>query len=103
VFGPAEQPGGVANREDEAVAIGPDGFLRVEAQDLLPQAMSTGATAMGVPGWPELAACTASIASVRIVLMLVNSIGERTGTSRFTIVALIRSPLLLIYWASATP
>src|ERR1700730_15906198 len=26
--------------------------------------------AIGVPGWPELAACTASIASVRIVLTL---------------------------------
>src|SRR5210317_752477 len=29
----------------------------------------TGAKAIGVPGWPELAACTASIAKVRIVLM----------------------------------
>ncbi|MEI2658495.1 MAG: hypothetical protein V9G16_15560 [Nitrosomonas sp.] len=28
-----------------------------------------GASAIGVPGWPELAACTASIDSVRIVLM----------------------------------
>src|SRR6516164_1658993 len=30
---------------------------------------TTGASAIGVPGWPEFAACTASIESVRIVLM----------------------------------
>src|SRR4051812_2456266 len=30
--------------------------------------------AMGVPGWPELAACTASMARVRMVLMAVCSI-----------------------------
>jgi hypothetical protein len=31
--------------------------------------------AIGVPGCPELAACTASMANVRIVLILVSSIG----------------------------
>src|SRR5262249_27385825 len=31
---------------------------------------ATGAIAMGVPGWPEFAACTASIERVRIVLIL---------------------------------
>src|SRR5439155_22206940 len=30
---------------------------------------ATGASAIGVPGWPEFAAWTASMASVRIVLM----------------------------------
>ena len=30
---------------------------------------TSGASAIGVPGWPELAACTASIDSVRMVLM----------------------------------
>src|ERR1700761_7529135 len=35
---------------------------------------ATGAIAIGVPGCPELAACTASMASVRIVLMHVRSI-----------------------------
>src|SRR5579862_8103302 len=30
---------------------------------------TTGAMAMGVPGWPEFAFCTASIDSVRMVLM----------------------------------
>src|ERR1700758_3409310 len=34
---------------------------------------ATGAIAIGVPGWPELAACTASIERVRIVLMHFNS------------------------------
>src|SRR5690349_16042865 len=34
---------------------------------------ATGASAIGVPGCPELAACTASIDSVRIVLMHVVS------------------------------
>ena len=29
----------------------------------------TGARAIGVPGWPDSACCTASIDSVRIVLM----------------------------------
>src|SRR5215469_8611882 len=29
----------------------------------------TGAMPMGVPGWPEFACCTASMARVRIVLM----------------------------------
>src|SRR5580693_7894750 len=33
-------------------------------------AYATGASAMGVPGWPELAACTASMDNVRMVLML---------------------------------
>src|SRR5436190_12643425 len=36
---------------------------------------TTGASAIGVPGWPELAACTASIDSVRMVLMASFSIG----------------------------
>jgi hypothetical protein len=35
---------------------------------------ATGAIAMGVPGCPELAACTASIDSARMVLILVTSI-----------------------------
>src|SRR4051812_17552581 len=34
---------------------------------------ATGARAIGVPGWPELAACTASIDSVRMVLTQVAS------------------------------
>src|SRR5258708_22998233 len=31
---------------------------------------ATGASAIGVPGWPELACCTASMDNVRMVLML---------------------------------
>src|SRR5436190_23458710 len=53
---------------------------------------ATGAMAIGVPGWPELAACTPSIASVRIVLMLVGSMGERTDASAETIAVLIGNP-----------
>ena len=44
-----------------------------------------------------------SIARVRLVLMLVNSIGKRTDTSGVTIVALIRKSPLIYLLASATP
>ena len=37
-----QQHRGVAGREDEAVAVGPDRVLRVEAQELLPQAVGHG-------------------------------------------------------------
>src|SRR5580704_19022059 len=33
----------------------------------------TGAIAIGVPGWPELACCTASMHRVRMVLTLISS------------------------------
>ncbi len=42
---------------------------------------TSGASAIGVPGWPELAACTASIDSVRIVLMQRVSISCVAATS----------------------
>ena len=35
---------------------------------------TTGAMAIGVPGWPELAFCTASMHNVRIVLTEMSSI-----------------------------
>ena len=60
----------VARRQHEPIAVRPDRILRVEAQDLAATARTrTGASAIGVPGCPELAACTASMLSVRIVLM----------------------------------
>jgi hypothetical protein len=83
--------------------LGQTGALRVEAQELLPQATSQRRHRHGGPGWPELAPWTASMASVRIVLMLVNSIGERTGTSRFTIPALIRKPLVTLLIGPSPP
>src|SRR5215469_17853640 len=55
---------------------------------------ATGAIAIGVPGWPELAACTPSMASVRIVLMQVRSIRECTDVSGIRSDELILNPLL---------
>src|SRR5262249_18716762 len=40
---------------------------------------AVGAMAIGMPGWPEFAACTASIASVRIVSMLSRSMSWVTA------------------------
>ena len=59
----------MAVREHEAIAIGPDRILRIEAHDPIPQRVDQGASAMGVPGCPELACWTASIESVRMVLI----------------------------------
>src|ERR1700740_1439429 len=53
---------------------------------------ATGASAIGVPGCPELAACTASMERVRIVLMLVRSMLSITGEMGDAIAALIESP-----------
>ena len=65
-----EQHRGVAHGEHEAVAVRarwgrPGRSAGAAARARRPRAPC----AMGVPGWPELACCTASIASVRIVLM----------------------------------
>src|SRR5205823_1958724 len=44
-------------------------------------AYTTGANAIAVPGWPELACCTASMLKVRIVLMLsLSSFAVPTGS-----------------------
>jgi len=51
----------------EALAVGPHRVVRSETEMPLPERVATGAIAMGVPGLPELACCTASIESVRIV------------------------------------
>jgi hypothetical protein len=65
-----EQHRGVADGQHEAVAVRPDGIVRIEAQmKFCHRCRSTGAIAIGVPGWPELACCTASMHSVRMVLM----------------------------------
>ena len=68
-----QQHRGVPGRKDEAVAVGPDWILRVEAQELLPQAVGHRRQGHRAPGCPELAAWTASIDRVRIVLMHVAS------------------------------
>ncbi len=65
-----EQHRGVAVGEHKAVAIGPDADLRDRsAGTAATGSRRPGASAIGAPGWPELAFWTASIESVRIVLM----------------------------------
>src|SRR5271165_1141935 len=63
---------------------------------------ATGASAMGVPGCPEFAACTPSMESVRMVLILVSSMdggagdcsaGDcSTGAVGVSVTALIQDP-----------
>src|SRR5262249_50411215 len=57
---------------------------------------TTGASAMGVPGWPDLAACTASIESVRIVL-----IQSRSLELSMAPVALCVALMEISFWRSA--
>ena len=65
-----EQHRGVADRQHEAVAVRPERILRVVAQVAAARAYRRPVpVAIGVPGWPELAFWTASIASVRIVFI----------------------------------
>src|ERR1700740_692568 len=54
---------------------------------------ATGAIAIGVPGCPELAACTASMERVRIVLILVRSMLSVAG-EKGEIDTLLWTPLL---------
>src|SRR5581483_5842779 len=42
---------------------------------------AAGASESGAPGWPEFAACTASIASVRIVSMQRRSMSARSSSA----------------------
>ena len=57
-------------REHEPVAVGPLRVGRAVAHDArVERGRRSGASAIGVPGWPELAFWTPSIASVRIVSM----------------------------------
>ena len=64
-----EQHRGVPVREDEAVAIGPDRIMRIEAHDAIPKRVDQRRERHRRPRVPELAAWTASIDRVRIVLM----------------------------------
>src|SRR5215470_12874918 len=52
---------------------------------------ATGAKAIGVPGCPELAACTPSMESVRMVLMLVCSIVSSATELGYTAVVLMEN------------
>ena len=65
-----KQHRGVAVRKHEAVAIRPDRIGGIVAQELLPQSNRRPAPGPSArPDGPEFACCTASMASVRIVLM----------------------------------
>ena len=65
-----EQHRGVADRQHEAVAVRPDRLLGIVAQEALPEACRPPARGPSARrGGPEFAACTASIASVRMVLI----------------------------------
>jgi len=79
VQGGVEQHGGVADREDEAVAIGPDGIGRIEAQIILPQVIDDWGKRHGRAGVARLACWTASIDNVRMVLMQSWSISAARG------------------------
>src|SRR5215210_2744748 len=46
---------------------GQRGFSGLWRRNLVKMVYATGASAIGVPGWPELAFCTASIARARMV------------------------------------
>ena len=73
-------------REHEAIAVGPDRVIRIEAQVLLPEAVGHGRQRHRRSGMPELACWTASIASVRIVLIdsvSSGSFAEETGCWTF--------------------
>ena len=64
----ATRESNLAGVEADALALGvyAGGSLSAQAREI---DAATGASAIGVPGWPLLAASTASMASVRIVLI----------------------------------
>src|SRR5215467_7748574 len=67
----------------------------------------SGASAMGVPGWPDFACCTASIDSVRMQLIAnwsncASVIGRRESTAGLAI-ALIFAPPALRWCPAARP
>src|ERR1700691_1682110 len=60
---------------------------------------ATGAIAMGVPGCPESAAWTASMARVRMVLILMRSIDSNDGETGEEV--LIQGPFMAVTMLSA--
>ena len=59
----------MAGGQHEAIAVQPVRVRGVEPQEAVKSVLITGTIAMAVPGWPEFAFWTASIDSVRMVLM----------------------------------
>ena len=66
-----EQHRRVAHRQHEAIAVRPDRIVGIEAQELLPETVGHRRHRHRRARMPEFAACTASIDSVRMVLMQV--------------------------------
>ena len=60
-----EQHRAVAGREHEAVAVGPRRIGGVVTRKRVQSTDATSAMPMGMPGWPDLAFCTASMARTR--------------------------------------
>jgi hypothetical protein len=55
--------------QHEPIAVRPIGLGRIELEEPFPEDVGDGSKRHRAPGCPESAACTASIASARIVLM----------------------------------
>jgi hypothetical protein len=66
----------MAGSQFEPVSVYPGRGLRTIAEIVSPKRVGYGRQTHSVPGWPDLAFYTASIESVRIVLMLRRSISS---------------------------
>src|SRR5262245_56724460 len=64
-----QQHRGVPVRKHEPIAVRPDRVLRIKIHYAVPDGVNQRCSAIGVPGWPDFACCTASIESVRMVLI----------------------------------
>ena len=60
----------MAVRDHEAVAVGQAGLAGLWRRCRPHNATAISAMPIGAPGWPELACCTASIASARIAFAI---------------------------------
>src|SRR5271154_6172265 len=58
---------------------------------------ASGAIPMGVPGCPEFAACTASMAKLRMVFMLVRSMCCCAGEMGGAVAALMQNPFVPVF------
>src|SRR5438105_10790183 len=65
-----KQHGSMPGGKHKAIPVRPLRIAGIVPQVTLPKHIGYRRNAMGVPGWPLLAFCTASMASVRIVFML---------------------------------
>ena len=73
----------MAVRQHEAVAVGPFRVRRAVAQMRFHSTSAISAMPMGVPGWPELAFCTASMDSARMALANSRRVGNTDPVPAF--------------------